>query len=133
MNVIKENILNAITIIIMVFFAFPKLTGIPRSIEGFKQFEIALGIPATFFRIFTGISEVALAILLIIAFVYKKQTLEKIAFAFLLITMLSAIVLELLARPEPKLILVAIAVFLAIGAIYKLNKTYNNKTWYTIK
>jgi len=122
MNVIKENILNAITVIIMVFFAIPKLTGMPRSIEGFEQFEIALGIPATFFRIFTGISEVALAGLLIFAFVYEKPRLEKIAFAFLLITMLTAILLELLARPEPKLILVVIAIFLAIGAIYKLNK-----------
>ncbi|MFI8604426.1 hypothetical protein ACIGCP_08185 [Cellulophaga baltica] len=122
MNVIKENILNAITVIIMSFFAIPKLTGMPRSIEGFKQFEIALGIPATFFRIFTGISELALAGLLIFAFVYEKQKIEKIAFAFLLVTMLTAILLELLARPEPKLILVAIAIFLAIGAIYKLNK-----------
>ncbi len=114
----------------MTFFAIPKLLGKPQSIEGFKQFENAINIDADFFRIFTGISEIGLALLVLFFAISKNKTIGKIAFSFLLITMITALALEFFARPEPKIILVIIAVILVLLAIYRLKtvkKAFNQK------
>ena len=104
----------------MTFFAIPKLLGKPQSIAGFKQFENAIHLNADFFRIFTGISELGLAILVLVFAFNKNIIIGKLAFSFLLITMITALGLEFFARPEPKIILVVIAVVLALLAIYRL-------------
>ncbi|WP_111707068.1 hypothetical protein [Lutibacter citreus] len=124
MQNIKYQIINIITILIMTFFAIPKLLGKPQSVAGFKQFENAIHLNADFFRIFTGISELGLAILVLVFAFNKNITIGKLAFSFLLITMITALGLEFFARPEPKLILVIIAVVLALFAIYRL-RTFN--------
>ncbi|WP_066224632.1 DoxX family protein [Formosa haliotis] len=118
-NIINQ-ILNVIAMVAMVFFATPKLLGKPQSVAGFKQFESALGIDADFFMLFTGISELVLAVLLLLFTVTHKKVLGKIAFGFLLITMITALGLEFFARPEPKMLLVVIAIGLASISIYKL-------------
>lgn len=106
----------------MVFFAFPKLMGKPQSIAGFKQFEKAIHLNEEFFRIFTGIAELGIALLILI-FAFSKNSLTgKFAYLFLLITMLSGLMLEFFARPEPKYMLVVIAIFLSLVAMYKLRK-----------
>ena len=118
-NITNQSI-NIVIIGIMTFFAIPKLLGKPQSIEGFKQFENAIHLNADFFRIFTGISELGLVILFLIFAINKNTTLGKIAFSFLLITMFTALVLEFFARPEPKNVLVIIAVILAVVSVFRL-------------
>ena len=122
-NIINQGI-NIVIIGVMTFFAIPKLLGKPQSIEGFKQFANAIHLNADFFRIFTGISELGLALLFLIFVVNKNTTIGKIAFSFLLITMIAALVLEFFARPEPKNILVIIAAIIAVVSVYRL-KTIN--------
>ncbi|WP_055443091.1 DoxX family protein [Lacinutrix himadriensis] len=120
MKNIKDQIINIIAIGLMTFFAIPKLLGKPQSVAGFNQFEKALYIDADFFRIFTGISEIGLALLILFFAIQKNKTIGKIAYTLLLITMITALSLEFFARPEPKIVLVIIAVILALLAIYKL-------------
>jgi len=115
-----NQIINIIVIGLMTFFAIPKLLGKPQSIAGFKQFENAIHINADFFRIFTGVSELGLALLILVFVFNKNKTIGKIAFSFLLITMITALALEFFARPEPKIILVSIAVVLALLSVYRL-------------
>jgi hypothetical protein len=120
MKNIKDKIINIITIGLMTFFAIPKLLGKPQSVAGFNQFEKALHIDADFFRIFTGISELGLAVLILVFAINKSKTIGRIGYTFLLITMITALALEFFARPEPKMVLVIIAVILALLAVYKL-------------
>ena len=125
-NITNQSI-NIVIIGIMTFFAIPKLLGKPQSIEGFKQFENAIHLNADFFRIFTGISELGMALLFLVFAINKNTTIGKIAFLFLLITMITALGLEFFARPEPKIVLVIIAILLAVVSVYRLkslNKTY---------
>ncbi len=116
-----NQITNFIPVIAMIYFAIPKLLGMPRSIAGFKTFESAIHINADFFRIFTGVSELVLATLILIFVFSKNKTIGIFAFAFLLITMITALVLEFFARPEPVTLLVVIALILASISIYKLS------------
>ncbi|MBQ0787121.1 MAG: DoxX family protein [Oceanihabitans sp.] len=125
MKYLKNQIINIVISAIMVFFAIPKLLGKPQSVEGFKQFENAFGIPADLFRVFTGIAELALAILFILFALNKNKTIGKIAFGFLLITMVSALFLEFFARPEPKIALVILAILLGIVSAFRLKKLNN--------
>ncbi len=106
--------------LLMAFFAIPKLLGVPQSKEGFIQFENAIHIDADFFRIFTGISELGLALLILVFIIKKNKNIGKLAFAFLLVTMVTALGLEFFARPEPKMVLVIIAIVLAAISIFKL-------------
>ncbi|QXP61250.1 DoxX family protein [Olleya sp. HaHaR_3_96] len=123
----KTQIINIVIILAMVFFAIPKLLAKPQSIEGFKQFENAIHLNADIFRIFTGVSELALATLILVFAIKRHQVIGKIAFAFLLITMLTALILEFFARPEPKIVLVIIAIVLALLSLYRLNQLINPK------
>ena len=118
-NITNQGI-NIVIIGIMTFFAIPKLLGKPQSIEGFKQFENAIHLDANFFRIFTGISELGLALLFLLFAINKNTTIGKISFSFLLITMFTALALEFFARPEPKNVLVIIAVILAVVSVFRL-------------
>ncbi|WP_396601881.1 hypothetical protein [Algibacter sp. R77976] len=123
----KNQVINFAVIAVMTIFAIPKLLGKPQSIEGFKQFENAIHLNADFFRIFTGISELGMALLFLVFAINKNTTIGKIAFLFLLITMIMALGLEFFARPEPKIVLVIIAILLAVVSVYRLkslNKTY---------
>ena len=124
----KNQIINIVIILAMVFFAIPKLLAKPQSIAGFKQFENAIHLNADIFRIFTGISELALALLILLFAIKGHQTIGKIAFAFLLTTMISALLLEFFARPEPKIVLVIIAIVLTLVSLYRLNQLINPKT-----
>ncbi|SHJ48929.1 hypothetical protein SAMN04488028_101282 [Reichenbachiella agariperforans] len=53
----------------------------------------------------------------------KNKNLGKIAYAFLLITMITALALEFFVRPEPKNMLVILAIILTSISGYKLNLT----------
>tara|TARA_R110001632_G_scaffold106329_1_gene215877 strand:+ start:947 stop:1399 length:453 start_codon:yes stop_codon:yes gene_type:complete len=127
MKNIKYQIINVVIIGVMTIFAIPKLLGKPQSVEGFKQFENAINLNAEFFRIFTGISELCLALLFLIFAINKNTTIGKLAFSLLLITMITALLLEFFARPQPKNLLVIIAAILVVLSIYRL-KTMTKAT-----
>ena len=87
---------------------------------GFKQFEKVIPLDAQFFMIFTGISELSMAILILYFAITQKIKVGIFAYAFLLITMITALGLEFFARPEPKMVLVIIAIVLVIFSVYQL-------------
>ncbi|MCM4172766.1 hypothetical protein DHD32_14840 [Arenibacter sp. TNZ] len=114
------QIINIVPTIIMTYFAIPILMGKPQSIAGFKQFENAIGLDAGFFHIVTGVSELGLAPLLAIFSSNNNKVIGKLAFTFLLLTMITALGLEFFARPEPLIVLVIISFILALLSLYKL-------------
>lgn len=120
MKKIISKTINIISILAMAFFAIPKLLSKPTSVAGFKQFEKAIHLNADFFMIFTGISELSMAILILYFAITQKIKVGIFAYAFLVITMISALGLEFFARPEPKMMLVIIAIILAIFSVYQL-------------
>jgi hypothetical protein len=120
MKKIISIIINVISILAMTFFAIPKLLAKPTSVAGFKQFEKSIHLNADFFMIFTGISELSMALLILYFLIKQKTNIGLFAFAFLLITMISALGLEFFARPEPKMLLVIIAIVLVIFSVYQL-------------
>ncbi|MBD0777886.1 hypothetical protein HPE56_08775 [Maribacter sp. ANRC-HE7] len=120
MKILKNQWINIVASAMMLFFAIPKLLGQPQSKAGFEHFGKALKIDADIFRVFTGLSELGLAIVLLVFIFTKRAMLGKFAFLFLLAMMLTALGLEFFARPEPKMVLVVIAIILAAISIYRL-------------
>ena len=119
-NIISQ-IINVITVLAMTYFAIPKLLGKAMSVKGFEQFEHAIQLNATFFRIFTGLSELLMAIIVLVFIFTKNFKIGFFAYSFLFVTMISALSLEFFARPEPKMMLVKIAVVLVSFSIYQLS------------
>lgn len=115
-----HQIINFISATLMLFFALPKILGGATSIQGFQQFGTVLHLPPDFFRIFTGFSELAIAALIVLFSLKKGKLLGRIAFSFLLVTMLTALGIEFFARPEPKVALVTLAIALASLSTYRL-------------
>ena len=120
MKKIISQTISVISILTMGFFAIPKLLAKPTSVAGFKQFEKTIHLDADLFMIFTGISELGMALLILYFLIKQKTKVGVFAFAFLLITMVSALGLEFFARPEPKMLLVIIAIILALLSVYQL-------------
>ncbi|KGL64191.1 DoxX family protein [Polaribacter sp. Hel1_85] len=120
MKKLISQTINAISIFTMLFFAIPKLLAKPTSVAGFKQFEKVIHLNADLFMIFTGISELSMTILILYFAIIQKIKVGIFAYAFLFITMISALSLEFFARPEPKIVLVIIAFVLALFSIYQL-------------
>jgi|GEM_PF-1629804 len=123
-----RQLINSVSIGLMLFFALPKLLGKPQSVAGFNQFEQAIGLNADFFRLFTGISELSLAVLILIFALKTHKMIGKIAYGALLLTMGVALGLEFFARPEPKYGLVIIAIVLALLSIFQLKTITNQQT-----
>lgn len=119
--------ISIISSLAMFFFGIPKLLAKPTSVAGFKQFEEAIHINADFFMIFTGISEVGMALLILFFLIKQNTKVGLFAFAFLLLTMISALGLEFFARPEPKMPLVIIAIVLAFFSAYQLKYLKNKQ------
>ncbi|WP_179338722.1 DoxX family protein [Winogradskyella ludwigii] len=115
-----NKILNLVAAGLMLFFAIPKLIGAEKSRVGFDQFKSLVPLDADVFRIFTGSVELLIAILLIIYTIKNKASLGKIAYFFLLSTMVGGLIMEFFARPEPAMMLVVIAIALSVLSLYKL-------------
>ncbi|MBP1841294.1 DoxX family protein [Formosa algae] len=111
---------NLVAAGLMLFFAIPKLLGAEKSLQGFKQFATLVPLDPNVFRIFTGIVELIVAILLIIYTVKHTVNLGKLAYFLLLSTMVGGLIMEFFARPEPAMMLVIIAIILATLSIFKL-------------
>ena len=127
MKKIISQIINVIAIAVMGFFAIPKLLGQPESVKGFQQFEDALQINADFFRIFTGIAEISMALLLLYFTISQKVKIGIFTYGFLLITMFTALGLEFFARPKPEMMLVIIAIVLVILSVYQIGYLKNRR------
>jgi len=70
--------------------------------------------------VFTGISELVMASLLVSFLLIKNIILGKLAFVSLLLTMITALGLQFFARQEPKPVMLVIAIFQAILSAYRL-------------
>lgn len=127
MKKIINHAINVVSVLVLLFFAIPKILGLPKSVDGFTQFESVLGIDATFFRIFTGISELVLAILILIFALRNNKIIGKFAYLFLLVMMLTALAIEFFVRVQPEILLVVIAVILSLFSIYKLKSIKNHE------
>lgn len=122
-----NQIINIISILVLIYFAVPKILGLPQSITGFEQFESVLHIDATFFRLFTGFSELIIAALILAYAFTKNRKVGLAAFLFLLATMVSALGIEFFVRPEPVMLLVVIAIILILTTSYKLKNILNHE------
>ena len=118
------NMFNKISDLIaaglMLFFAIPKLIGVEKSVEGFKQFESLVPLDPDVFRVFTGVVEILIAILLIAYAIKKVASLGRLSYFLLLSTMLGGLTMDFFARPKPDMMLVVIAILLSALSIYKL-------------
>ena len=126
MKNVSNHIINILSIIVLIYFAIPKIIGLSVSKAGFEQFQSVLQIDADFFRIFTGFSELIIVLLILTYVVSKNDLIGKIAYLFLLITMLSALGIEFLVRPTPVVLLVSIAIILSLTSIYQIKNIYNH-------
>ncbi|WP_430410455.1 DoxX family protein [Kordia sp.] len=115
-----NTVSNLIAAGLMLFFSIPKLIGVEKSVQGFEQFQSLVPIDPTIFRVFTGIVELTIAILLIIYTIKGINNLGKLAYFLLLATMIGGLTMEFFARPKPEMMLVVIAVLLSALSIYKL-------------
>lgn len=111
---------NLVAAGLMFFFSIPKLLGEEEVIEGFKQLESLVPIDLDIFRVFTGIVEFSIAILLVVYTIKTKNSIGKIAYFLLFATMAGALTMEFFARPEPMIMMVVIAIMLFMLSIYKL-------------
>ena len=116
------KLFNLIAAAIMVFFAVPKLTGAARSVAGFVQFEEVLGLNADLFRVFTGVTEIGIAVLLVFISIRQFNKLGFLAYTVLSFTMIVGLGMEFFVRPEPKMLLVSIAILLLTLSLYRLNQ-----------
>jgi len=116
-----SQIINGISILTMGYFAVPKLLAMPKSVEGFRQFASVLPVDADLFRLFTGVSEMGIAILLLYFVISYKAKIGIAAYLFLLITMLTALGIEFFVRPKPEMLLVGIAIVLVLFSIYQIS------------
>jgi len=126
MKSIVNQVVNIASMLLLVYFAFPKILGLPKSVDGFEQFESVIHIDATFFRLFTGFSELVIASLILVYVFTKNNTVGKAAFLFLLATMVSALAIEFFVRPHPVMLLVVIAIILTLATVYKLKNIFNH-------
>jgi len=127
MKKIIHQTINIISVLVLLYFAYPKILGLPQSVAGFTQFESVLGINADLFRLFTGFSELAMGFLILVYIFTNKKIVGKIAYLFLLLTMLTALLIEFIVRPQPVILLVVIAIVLSIFSIYKLKSFQTNE------
>jgi predicted permease len=124
------NILTVVTILAIGYFAIPKLIGLEQSIKGFSNFNVRIGIPNNIARYVTGVVELITAVLLLLSLTLKRKREVTHILGYLLLTgtMLGGLLTEYLIRPEPKMMLVYIAIALLIIAVYQLLNTYALKT-----
>lgn len=123
MNIFNK-VSNFIAAGLMLFFAIPKLIGLEKSVQGFEQFKSLVPLDPTIFRLFTGVVELAIAVLLLVYAIKQTLSLGQLAYFLLLSTMFGGLIMEFFARPKPELMLVVIAIILSGLSIYKLKTLF---------
>ena len=115
-----QKALNLVAAGLMIFFSIPKLIGAAEPKAGFEQFKSVVPLDPDTFRIFAGSAELFIAIVLLIFTFTNKAILGKLGYSLLLATMISGLILEFFARPEPMMMLVVIAIVLSLISIVSL-------------
>jgi len=101
-----HKITNLIASALMFLFGIQKIIGVEEAKAAFIQFQEIIGIDADLFRVFTGATEVGIAILLIFATIKQSSKLTFFAYAMLLSTMAGALTVEFFVREQPEIPLV---------------------------
>ena len=113
------------TIAMFVFYGIPKLTGDPRSVAGFDQFSPVLGLNSDTFRLFTGGTEIGIAIILVASLMIasRRKIFSAMAYLLTFATMTSGLLIEFFVRVQPAKPLVAVAIVFAALALFQLKAT----------
>ncbi|MGJ8676125.1 MAG: DoxX family protein [Akkermansiaceae bacterium] len=117
-----EITLSLLSVLMLVYFAIPKITAQPVSLKGFKQFGEVLGLDPLSFMLFTGYTELLIAIAITVALFLgaKRHWLTLLSFGTLLGTMGSGLLIEFFVRPEPKILLVVIASIFSLISLVQI-------------
>jgi len=111
--------------LLMLRFAFPKLTAKPVSQETFELLSQFVPLNTNLLMYFTGAVELLVGLLLITSLLIKnlqiKTKFQILGYFLLLSTMMGGLLTEFLARPEPKMPLVIIAIVLIIISLLELS------------
>ena len=111
--------------LLMLRFAFPKLTANPVSQETFELLSQFVPLNTNLLMYFTGAVELLVGLLLITSLLIKnlqlKTKFQILGYFLLLSTMIGGLLTEFLARPEPKMLLVIIAIVLIIISLLELS------------
>ena len=123
-NILQKG-LNLVAAVVMLFFSILKLIGKQDVIENFKLMESFVPIDINVFRIFTGVVELSIALLLILYTIKNIDNLGKLAYTLLIGTMVGALVMEFVAKPEPMIVMAVLAVLLLALSVYKLKTLFS--------
>ena len=117
--------LGLLSILMFLFFGISKIVGDPASVAGFKDFSPKLGLDPTGFRIFTGVSETGVALLLFASLLVRLGRLLLFVAGYFMTfaTMFSGLLIEFFARSEPAIYLVVIAVIFIAVALVQLRRS----------
>ena len=101
--------------LILVRFSLSKLTSNPMVVEQFIEMAKPIGIDPTFFRMFTGVILLIIAVLYILnslGLFLKNKKPNPLVYVLGIGVMLGALLSEFLLRTEPKWVLVILALFI---------------------
>ncbi len=101
---------------VLFYFSIPNLLGPQENMPDFQQYEGVLGITMDTFRIGIGVSQIILAVLLLMVTFRDNGLMTKFVYLFLLLTMLGVLVMEFFVRPSPAALpLIAALVLIALS------------------
>ena len=117
-------VLGVLTIGMFLYFGIPKILGDPASVKGFQDFSPKLGLDPASFRIFTGISEIGVALLLLSSLLVRRGRLFLFLAGYFMTfaTMASGLAIEFFARTKPAIPLVVIAIIFIVVALVQLSR-----------
>ncbi|MDQ6913886.1 MAG: hypothetical protein M3128_13545 [Verrucomicrobiota bacterium] len=118
----------------MVRFALPKILGQAVSVAGFNQITRSLPVSSDVFRIFTGVTELVIAFLVVVFLLLSferitilpglrkhRSSISIAANGLLLATMTGGLLAEFFARDTPKYTLVYFALGLMLISLFNLS------------
>ncbi len=131
-------LLHLLPVILMSWFAIPKILGAKTSVQGFNEMSGSLPISSDNFRIFTGLTELLIVLLfaMFLALSLKKMSfltglninkkiVSLLANGLLLTTMIGALIAEFVMRETPKYMLVYIAIGLIVITVINIIYNFN--------
>ena len=120
-----NTISNLVAAGLMLFFSMTKLVGGEEVKANFKLMESLVPIDIDVFRMFTGVVELSIGLLLIMYTLKNKDSIGKLAYVLLIGTMAGALVMEFVAKPEPMIMMAVLAVILFALSAYKLKTLFS--------
>ena len=120
-----NTISNLVAAGLMLFFSMTKLVGGEEVKANFKLMESLVPIDIDVFRMFTGVVELSIGLLLIMYTIKNKDSIGKLAYGLLVGTMAGALVMEFVAKPEPMIMMAVLALILFALSAYKLKTLFS--------